>query len=171
MIVKYSRRFRDFSANNCYRCSLCIGRNACPEGWIAYNDTCYQFNVDSSQKMTWSDAEAACNAIGNFASLVKINSQSEQDFINTRIQSLSSGDVWIGLNDIKNEDVFQWTADKSLLDNTKYQIWSNGKPSENKENRDCVMIQSVRKDGAWSVQNCSQKQNYVCMRHRGEYQL
>ncbi len=121
--------------------------------------------------MTWSDAEAACNAIGNFASLVKINSQSEQDFINTRIQSLSSGDVWIGLNDIKKENVFQWTADKSLLDNTKYQIWSNGKPSENKENRDCVMIQSVRKDGAWSVQNCSQKQNYVCMRHRGEYQL
>ena len=143
----------------------------CPEGWIAYNDSCYQFNMDISQKTTWAEAEAACNAIGNFASLVKINSQSEQDFVNQRIQSISGTDAWIGLNDINKENVFKWTADKSStsLDNTNYQIWANGIPSENNDGRDCAMILSVRKDGAWSVQNCSQKQNYVCMRHRGKH--
>ncbi|CAB4014245.1 Hypothetical predicted protein, partial [Paramuricea clavata] len=151
-----------------YICEKEEGQNMCPEGWIAYNDSCYQFNMDISQKMTWAEAEAACNAIGNFASLVKINSQSEQDFVNQRIQSISGTDAWIGLNDINKENVFRWTADKSpsSLDNTKYQIWANGKPSENNDDRDCVMILSVRKDGAWSVKNCSQKQNYVCMRHR-----
>ena len=148
-----------------------LGRNACPEGWIAYNDICYQFNLDASQKMTWPNAEAACNAIGNFASLAKINSQREQDLINKRIQTIANGGVWIGLNDIKKENVFRWSADDSQLGKSKsYQIWVNGKyPSENQENRDCVMMQSVRKDGAWTVQNCSQAQNFVCMRHRGNY--
>ncbi len=141
----------------------------CPEGWIPYNDTCFQFNFDISQKLTWADAAAACNAIGNFASLVKISSQSEQDFLNKQIQLTSSADTWIGLNDIRNENVFRWSADNSVLDNMRYQIWANGKPSENKDNRDCVMILSVRNDGAWSVRNCSEKQNFVCMRHRGKH--
>jgi hypothetical protein len=30
-----------------------------------------------SQKLSWAEAKEACNAIGDFASLVKINSQSE----------------------------------------------------------------------------------------------
>ena len=140
----------------------------CPEGWIPYNDTCYQFNMRSSQKMTWTEAEAACNAIGNFASLVQINSQSEQDFVSQRIQSLSSDDVWIGLNDLDRENVFVWTAKNSKLGNTGYRIWANGNPSENRENRDCVMILGERKDGAWSVKNCTLKRNFVCMRHRGK---
>lgn len=145
--------------------SLSLGQNVCPEGWIAYNDTCYQFNMNANQKMTWLDAKAACKAIGDFSTLVTINSQDEQDFINQRIQKLYGIDSWIGLNDDKNEGVFRWSADESL---TEYQIWANGKPSENRDNLDCVMILSVRKDGAWSVQNCSQKQNYICMRHRGK---
>lgn len=141
----------------------------CPDGWIAYNDTCYQFNTGLSQKLTWSEAEAACSGVGIFSSLVKINSQSEQDFVNRRIQLLSSGDAWIGLNDVGKEGVFKWTADNSVLYSNNYQIWAAGNPIGNNENRDCVVLQSVRKDGAWSVQNCSQPQNYVCMRHRGEY--
>ena len=80
---------------------------------------------------------------------------------------MTYGGAWIGLNDIKKENVFQWSADNSRLDKSKYQIWVNGNPSENQDNRDCVMMQSVRKDGAWSVQNCSLTYNFVCMRHRG----
>ena len=145
-----------------------LGLNMCPEGWIPYNDTCYQFNMRPSQKMTWTEAEAACNAIGNFASLVQINSQSEQEFVSKRIQLISSEDVWIGLNDLKNENVFRWTATNAELDGTKYTIWTNGKPIENGDNRDCVMMLGVRKDGAWSVKDCALKQNFVCMRHRGK---
>ena len=141
----------------------------CPEGWIPYNDTCYQFNMGVSQKLSWAEAKEACNAIGDFASLVKINSQSEQDFVNKRIQLTTSLNVWIGLNDIKNENVFRWSADHSELDSTAYKIWANGKPSENMDDRDCVAILSLRKDGAWSVQNCTEKRNYICMRHRGKY--
>ena len=139
----------------------------CPEGWIPFNDTCYQFNIETSQKMTWSEAEAACNAVGNFASLVQITSQREQDFITKQIQLRATTEVWIGLNDIQNENVFRWTAGKSDFLNSKYQIWANGNPTENRDDHDCVVILGVRIDGAWSVQNCSLKRNFVCMRHRG----
>ena len=121
--------------------------------------------MNPTQKMTWSDAKAACNAIGDFSTLLTISSQSEQNFINQRIQTLYGADSWIGLNDNKNEGVFRWSADNTL---SEYQIWANGKPSENRNNLNCVKILSVRKDGAWSVQNCSQKENYICMRHRGK---
>ena len=121
--------------------------------------------MEPAQKMTWSAARSACNSVGGFSTLVTINSQSEQDFINQRIQTLYRVDSWIGLNDNKNEGVFRWSADNTL---SEYQIWANGKPSENRDNLDCVKILSLRKDGAWAVQNCSQKQNYICMRHRGK---
>ena len=127
--------------------------------------------MDSSQTKTWSEAELACNSIGDFSSLVKISSQSEQNFINQRIQTVYVKDTWIGLSDAKKESVFQWSADNSILHGNEYQIWANGKPTENKDNIDCVMILSVRRDGAWSVQNCSHKQNYICMRNRGKYVL
>ncbi|XP_028395191.1 uncharacterized protein LOC114519267 isoform X2 [Dendronephthya gigantea] len=149
-----------------YICEKEEGQNMCPEGWIPYNDTCYQFNMRPSQKMTWTEAEAACNAIGNFASLVQINSQNEQDFISKRLQLVSSEDVWIGLNDLKNENVFRWTATNAELDSIRFASWANGKPIENAENRDCVVMLGIRKDGAWSVQDCALKRNFICMRHR-----
>lgn len=139
----------------------------CPEGWIPYNDSCYQFNMGSSQKMNWGQAAAACTGVGRLTSLVKITSKSEQDFITRQIQLGSSVEVWIGLNDISHENIFKWTVDSSVLVKTNYQLWANGKPSENKDSKDCVMILGVRKDGAWSVQDCSLKRNFICMRHRG----
>jgi hypothetical protein len=151
---------------------LISGKNSCPEGWIPYNDTCYQFNMGPSQKMTWTEAEAACKSISDFASLVKITGQNEQDFITRRIQDFSSNaDAWIGLSDLKNEGVFKWSDDGFDLTNTDYQLWANGKPSENKENSDCVMILWVRQDGAWTVQDCSLKQNFICTRNRGKHEI
>ncbi|XP_028395588.1 macrophage mannose receptor 1-like [Dendronephthya gigantea] len=149
-----------------YICEKEEGQNICPEGWIPYNDTCYQFNMRPSQKMTWTEAEAACNAIGNFASLVQINSQNEQDFVSKRIKSISNEDAWIGLSDLGHENVFLWTATNSELESTGYKIWANGNPTENAENRDCVMILGARNDGAWAVKNCTLKRNFVCMRNR-----
>ena len=124
--------------------------------------------MEPSQKMTWSEAFAACKSVTNFASLIKIPSQKEQVFISKQIHHSSSNkNVWIGLSDIKNETIFRWSSDKNNLSTNDYQLWANGKPSENKESSDCVMMLGVRQDGAWTVQNCSLKQNFICSRNRG----
>ena len=138
----------------------------CPENWIPYNDSCYQFNFGPTQLMTWRAAKNACNSTGGFSSLLTIKSKDEQDFIKKQISSSSPSEVWIGLSDIDTEAIFKWT-DGSFLSDTKFLIWANGNPTENNEDNDCVLMLGVRTDGAWSVQSCSLRRNFICKRNRG----
>ena len=139
----------------------------CPENWVSYNDSCYQFNLGSSQQLSWSAAKNACSATGGSSSLVTIKSKEEQDFITKQVQAFTKSEVWIGLSDIGSETTFKWDDGSSLTD-TKFSMWANVKPTENKEDKDCVLMIGSRIDGAWSVQSCTLKRNFICIRHRGQ---
>ena len=70
-------------------------------GWKEYNGKCYKYLDD---RKTFVDAEYFCNLIdGN---LVAINSQDEQDFLQT-YQITIELDYWIGLTDKVSRRSFQ----------------------------------------------------------------
>ena len=66
----------------------------CPEGWVKYGDSCFQFNT---LKHTWVEAEETCRTTPG-AHLASCLTNEETEFLSTK--SGWTTDTWIGLNDL-----------------------------------------------------------------------
>nr|XP_033795721.1 low affinity immunoglobulin epsilon Fc receptor-like isoform X2 [Geotrypetes seraphini] len=121
----------------------------CPEKWNKFQNNCYYF---SSSTKTWQDARKYC--MENEADLAIVNNQTEQDFINKRIQTTRS---WIGLHDTLKEGEWIWVDNSSLT----FQAWSPGEPNDADSLRgeDCVEVIGY---GTWNDGPCTLKQNFIC---------
>ncbi|XP_060094339.1 low affinity immunoglobulin epsilon Fc receptor [Heteronotia binoei] len=111
----------------------------CPEGWHLNRGQCYYFHEES---MHWSLAEKFCDDQGGH--LVVINDNSEQAFLESK-KKVSS--YWIGLHDMKSENMFIWVNDSPL----KYSHWFPGEPNDYGHGEDCVMMQN---NGYWNDYGC-----------------
>ncbi|XP_033097160.1 mucin-12-like [Anneissia japonica] len=129
--------------NNHLDTAFCI---SCGSEWETYNASCYQYFSDSK---TWENARAFCIALG--ADLAVVKDENE----NTFIDSISSSDVWIGLRDIEEENVWVWIESGECSDYTNF---NNGEPND-AGNEDCVELET---SGRWNDLKCSTKQGYVC---------
>ncbi|XP_056088731.1 C-type lectin domain family 4 member F-like isoform X1 [Rhinichthys klamathensis goyatoka] len=89
-------------------------------GWIACRGKLYLF---SSDKLNWTSSRDVCVSKG--ADLVTITSQSEQDFLVSKINKTH----WIGLNDLDTEGHWVWVNNQTLTD-TGAQFWFTGGPRE-----------------------------------------
>ncbi|XP_046846401.1 uncharacterized protein LOC124440117 isoform X2 [Xenia sp. Carnegie-2017] len=142
-----------------YICEKEGDKKGCPDDWYPYEDNCYQFNLLESQLKNWSDAQHACESIGDFSSLASIHSESEQAFLTAKVNLIAQSEVWIGLNDRQSENLYKWT------DNTKfdYENWF-ANTSGNKPWKDCTLMMGMRSDGAWTKEMCSEKRRFICKR-------
>ncbi|XP_026087228.1 CD209 antigen-like protein E [Carassius auratus] len=85
----------------------------CDVSWTAYNGKLYFF---SSNYMDWSRSRAFCVSKG--ADLVTITSQTEQEFLASKIKAW----YWIGLSDLETEGHWVWVNNQTLSE-TEVQFW------------------------------------------------
>uniref|UniRef100_A0A8D3BXW4 Mannose receptor C-type 1 n=1 Tax=Scophthalmus maximus TaxID=52904 RepID=A0A8D3BXW4_SCOMX len=124
----------------------------CPSHWVPYASNCYY--LERNTKM-WRDALVACHKEGgDLASILNIE---EQSFIISQSGYLPTDVLWIGLNDQRNQMLFEW-SDHSHVTFTQ---WQTGEPSHATNlQEDCVLIRG--KDGRWADHMCEKTYGYIC---------
>lgn len=122
--------------------------------------SCYVF---VSQRVTWSDAEAACDGLGGH--LASVESFEEDAFLGRwpAELGLSTGDgsgIWLGATDAQQDGFFRWSDDTPL----SFSRWAPGQP-DNGAGQDCI---EKRNDGIglWYDRRCTDPLPYVCERPR-----
>ncbi|XP_035491562.2 macrophage mannose receptor 1 isoform X1 [Scophthalmus maximus] len=125
----------------------------CPSPWIPYNHHC--FHLNRNQK-TWSDAQRECRNEGG--DLVSIRNVEDQSFVISQLGYASTDKLWIGLNDMKIEGLFDW-IDHSTVSFTS---WEFGKPTVSTDTKDCVLIRG--ENGNWANCVCEEKHGFICMK-------
>ena len=139
----------------------------CPEGWITYDDMCYQVNAHPEQKKTWLEANDACQSYED-ANLISLHDLTTVQKISQSFRDVfvTNGYYWHGLNDKNKEGRFEWT------DQSKYEFsnWGVNEQRKNTNYLDCIKAELRTVRGLWSLANCSsisEKNYYVCARKRG----
>ena len=88
----------------------------CPSGWTKLGAHSCLKRFDTL--MTWHESLAECEELSEGkGSLTTINSFQEMEGLSSL---LDGNEAWIGLNDIDNEDIYNWTDGSPLV----YVIWT-----------------------------------------------
>jgi len=95
------------------------------------------FKVVDHELKTFSEAELYCRSEGGMLAMPKTDQH--QDFIEILMQQSHSESFWIGLDDLKEENVHVW-ADGTVLDYQKgaYNRYPKGRPDKIYQSEDCV---------------------------------
>ncbi|XP_036377634.1 macrophage mannose receptor 1-like [Megalops cyprinoides] len=126
--------------------------SVCPSHWVPYAGHCYYLQ---RTKKLWRDALAACHKEGG--DLASIHNIEEHSFVISQIGYLSTDELWIGLNDQKTQNLFEW-SDRSHVTFTK---WQTGEPTHGTNmQEDCVLIRG--KEGKWADSLCEKEHGYIC---------
>ncbi|XP_072234626.1 macrophage mannose receptor 1 [Leuresthes tenuis] len=124
----------------------------CPSHWVPYAGSCYY--LERNKKM-WKDALAACHKEGG--DLASIHNIEEQSFIISQSGYKPTDVLWIGLNDQRNQMLFEW-SDHSHVTFTQ---WQSDEPSHaTNYQEDCIIIRG--KDGKWADHMCEKTYGYIC---------
>ena len=123
--------------------SVALGQTNCPIGWTPFQNSCYRLLY---HKVYYFDAMTSCAELipGMQTTLASIHSAEENAFVMTLVRGYDY--VWIGFNDITNENSFQWTDGSSVV----YTNWAPGQP-DNLNDSDCVFMLP---DGTWDDSKC-----------------
>lgn len=105
-----------------------------------------------TKALPWLEARKRCTS--QMTDMVKIDNQSELDFIYNTFIKGKNIEFWIGLNDKEQEGKYLW------IDGTEasYTNWASGQPN-NAGDSDCVKIKS---DGKWDDRICSEAYPVLC---------
>ncbi|ELV09977.1 CD209 antigen-like protein 2, partial [Tupaia chinensis] len=122
----------------------------CPWEWMSFQGNCYFF---SNSQRKWQDSVTGCEEMG--AQLVIVRSDEEQSFLKAQTTS-SNRYNWIGLSDLKHEDVWHW-VDDSPLQTSFTKFWNRGEPNNIGE-EDCVELNS----NGWNDAGCDVEKFWVC---------
>ncbi|KAK6180703.1 hypothetical protein SNE40_008704 [Patella caerulea] len=130
----------------------------CPDGWLQYGQTCYQFYPDVQ---TFYQANSYCNKIGG--NLFRPISKYVQGFINGNLLSQrKSGiqSVWIGVRDDINKNVWRYVVSGKLNNYTNW-IKNGGRHTVNKTT--CVFMGTGNPRGYWfTTTYCNQPKSFIC---------
>uniref|UniRef100_A0A669D8Q0 Mannose receptor, C type 1b n=2 Tax=Oreochromis niloticus TaxID=8128 RepID=A0A669D8Q0_ORENI len=130
-----------------------IEQGFCSAPWIPYNGHCFHLQRNTQ---TWSGARKACRAEGG--DLVSIRNVEDQSFVISQLGYASTDELWIGLNDIRIEGLFDW-SDQSHVSFTS---WEYGKPGVSTDGDDCVLIRG--ENGNWADRSCDEQHGFICMK-------
>ncbi|XP_028283775.1 macrophage mannose receptor 1-like [Parambassis ranga] len=125
----------------------------CSRPWIPYNGHCFQ--LYRTQK-SWSDAQLACRKEGG--DLVSIRNVEDQSFVISQLGYESTDELWIGLNDMKTEGLFDWSDHSDV----RFTSWEFGEPAITTDQEDCVLVR--RENGNWADRACKEKHGFICMK-------
>ncbi|KAM9349608.1 macrophage mannose receptor 1b [Symphorus nematophorus] len=125
----------------------------CSTPWIPYNGHC--FHLQRNVK-TWSDAQRECRKAGG--DLVSIRNVEDQSFVISQLGFASTDELWIGLNDIRTEGLFDWSDHSAVT----FTSWQFGKPAVSTDAEDCVLI--TGENGNWADRSCDETHGFICMK-------
>ncbi|XP_052805282.1 perlucin-like protein [Mya arenaria] len=119
----------------------------CPNGWIAYEGSCYLFN--NKDMMSFAVAEEFCSQKGGH--VVHIDDEEENNFIKDAAREYPSDSLklwWIGIQDMVDGD-WRYTSDDSRV---TFFDWEPSQPDEG-SNADCGVLWA-NKDYKWGDHRC-----------------
>uniref|UniRef100_A0A8D2H067 C-type lectin domain containing 7A n=1 Tax=Urocitellus parryii TaxID=9999 RepID=A0A8D2H067_UROPR len=90
----------------------------CPPEWIIHEKSCYLFRMSLD---SWQRSKIRCSQLGSH--LLKIDSSSELDFIESQVSSQPAHAFWIGLSRHQSEEPWRW-EDGSTFSSNLFQIRS-----------------------------------------------
>ncbi|XP_062410864.1 macrophage mannose receptor 1-like [Sardina pilchardus] len=124
----------------------------CENGWRPYDNRCYFF---SPSTLSWNDAREDCETNKN-GNLMSITHLSERDWARTQV----GGNIyWIGLNDIAEEGVWEWTD--GAVWNPIVEYWRPNQPDNWQGNEHCGQLDT---SGRWNDEGCGVRRRYICKR-------
>ncbi|XP_077864838.1 L-selectin-like [Saccoglossus kowalevskii] len=104
-------------------------------------------------QLTWYEAREACESIN--AHLAEIRSDEDNSYVVAMLPPEAES-VWIGANDIYNENSFVYVNGGQVT----YADWSPGQPDDYRRNEDCVEIRNIH---GWNDLPCTLRPwGYVC---------
>ncbi|CAH1774399.1 unnamed protein product [Owenia fusiformis] len=126
---------------------------ACPNDWTMDNSFCYSFE---EERVTWPMARLKCQNLAVGADLVTIMSETEQTFINSKLQAIS----WIGFNDRAVEGSWVWNDGINPI----FTNWGDGEPNNGvADGENCAEVVDVERiKGKWNDVACSNKLPFIC---------
>ncbi|XP_034038309.1 macrophage mannose receptor 1-like [Thalassophryne amazonica] len=125
----------------------------CSQHWIPYSGHCFFLQRTSK---TWSDAQKECRKEGG--DLASIHNVEDQSFVISQLGYASNDELWIGLNDINTEGLFQWSDHSTVT----FTSWMFGNPAISTQQEDCVLIKG--QNGNWDDRQCKEKHGFICMK-------
>lgn len=130
------------------------GKNRCGDtgNWTLYEGQCYSCTGD---ELSWYSARSSCSQVG--AILVVISNSGIQAFLEALC---TSGNYWIGLNDLLNEGTFVWDGTSTPV---SYTNWSPGEPNDAGDNEDCAALRW----NTWNDYICGGIFFYICQKNQG----
>ncbi|KAG8573742.1 hypothetical protein GDO81_012526, partial [Engystomops pustulosus] len=130
------------------------GPISCPSSWTPYNGYCYYLVKDTKM---WKDAKLSCRK--EEGDLVSVHNIEEASAISTQFEFGDAEYVWLGLNDLKTQMLYEWSDGSPVT----YTTWQRGEPShQTNDQEDCVALST--KDGQWADQMCEKTFPYICKR-------
>ena len=123
----------------------------------AYFDT--SLGIDTyflvcSETDTWNNALTICENAG-YDGLPTVKTA----VLNAELVSIISGNLWMGLNDIANEETFTW-SDGTVLDlQNDYQNWKGSLSDNQNSNEDCIRMNN---SALWEDKSCSGANKIAC---------
>uniref|UniRef100_UPI0037E74650 macrophage mannose receptor 1-like n=1 Tax=Semicossyphus pulcher TaxID=241346 RepID=UPI0037E74650 len=137
-----------------------IEQGFCSSPWIPYNGHCFHLN---RELQTWSGAQKECRKEGG--DLVSIRNVEDQSFVISQLGYASTDELWIGLNDITIEGLFDWSDHSAVT----FTSWEFGKPAVATDADDCVLIRGA--NGNWADRWCDEKHGFICMKQSDTEQI
>ncbi|XP_065677921.1 uncharacterized protein LOC100201473 isoform X1 [Hydra vulgaris] len=124
----------------------------CADDWIYNQNHCYFFNIITTNN--WQDSYSSCLNYGG--NLLSVSDEAENLFIKNQLQddTIKDQNFWIGLNDQRNENIFEWSDNTSVL----IYNWMLNEPNNYKESEDCVIANSV----GWNDVPCDSLYGFIC---------
>ena len=129
---------------------------------LVFSGSNYTFHANSVQWRNWEESRHSCKETGG--DLVSIESLEEWNFVKNTIQSMRTGEYFIGLKKDGKSGEWRWISDNSTVNAIKGTFpWAKGEPSGD---GDClVMYTSYRQDyGEYCDLSCfaKRKRGFIC---------
>ncbi|XP_054882840.1 macrophage mannose receptor 1-like [Poeciliopsis prolifica] len=125
----------------------------CSAPWVPYNGHCFRLYRNAQ---SWSGAQQACRKDGG--DLASIRNMEDHSFITSELGYASTDELWIGLNDIKTEGLFDWSDHTTVT----FTSWEVGKPQTATNQNDCVLVRGENEN--WADRDCKETHGFICMK-------
>ncbi|XP_060570430.1 perlucin-like protein [Ruditapes philippinarum] len=132
----------------------------CPDGWVAYEGSCYLFGHGVTQ--TFVESEHFCRQHHN-GHLVEIDSKAENLFLKDYVRGFGGHCYWIGLSDEQIEGNWIWYHSNTT---PLFFDWGPSQPDPG-NNEDCAIFWGPF-DYLWGDLGCDWKCQPVCKISGGE---